>query len=98
MVDPAQKNFLRRHLHQVSQSLVVPQEVDQPRDLADGDLLEEIHLDELPDQAQHQPLLALAGVQGVTVDPDDNTANSLGGVDGQRQVLVLLGEVRGSDY
>ena len=46
-------------------------------DLADGDLLEEIHLDELPDQAQHQPLLALAGVEGVTVDADDDAADSL---------------------
>ena len=94
MVDPAQKNFLRRHLHQVGQSLAVPEEVDQARDLADGDLLEEIHLDQLPDQAKHQPLLALAGVQGVTVDPDDDTADGLGGVDGQGQVLVLLGGIR----
>ena len=58
--------------------------------MTDGDLLEEEHLDELPDQAQHQPLLALAGVESVTVDADDNTADSLGRVDGQRQVLVLL--------
>ena len=78
MVDPAQKDFLRRHLHQVGQRLALPQEVDQAGDLADGDLLEEIHLDELPDQPQHQPLLALAGVEGVTVDADDDTADGLG--------------------
>ena len=78
MVDPAQKDFLRRHLHQVGQRLALPQEVDQAGDLADGDLLEEIHLDKLPDQPQHQPLLALAGVEGVTVDADDDTADGLG--------------------
>ena len=78
MVHPAEQNFFRRHLHQVGQSLAVPEQVDQAGDLADGDLLEEIHLDELPHQAQHQPLLALAGVEGVTVDADDDTADGLG--------------------
>ena len=78
MVDPAEQNFFRGHLHQVGQSLALPQEVDQAGHLADGDLLEEIHLDQLPDQPQHQPFLALAGVESVTVDPDDDTADSLG--------------------
>ena len=78
MVDPPEEDFLRRHLHQVGQRLALPQEVDQAGDLADGDLLEEIHLDELPHQAQHQPLLALAGVEAVTVDTDDDTADRLG--------------------
>ena len=78
MVHPAEQNFFRRHLHQVGQGLAVLEQVDQAGDLADGDLLEEIHLDELPDQAQHQPLLALAGVEGVTVDADDDAADGLG--------------------
>ena len=78
MVDPSEQNLLRRHLHEVLESLPGPQEVDEPRHLADGDLLEEVHLDQLPHQAQHQPLLALAGVESVTVDPDDDTADSLG--------------------
>ena len=67
------------------------EEVDQTGHLTDGNTFEEIHLDELPHQSQHQPLLALAGVEGVAVDPDDDTADGLGGVDGQGQVLVLLG-------
>ena len=68
----------------------VSEEVDQAGHLTDGDALEEEHLDELPDQAQHQPFLALAGVESVAVNPDHYAADRLGGVDGQGQVLVLL--------
>ena len=46
--------------------------------MTDGNTFEEEHLDQLPDQPQHQPLLALAGVESVTVDPDDDTADGLG--------------------
>ena len=54
------------------------EEIHQARHLTDGNTLKEEHLDELPDQPQHQPLLALAGVEGVTVDADDDTADGLG--------------------
>ena len=75
-------------------SLTFSEEINQAGHLTDGNTLEEIHLDQLPDQPQHQPLLALAGVEGVAVDADDDTADGLGGVDGQGQVLVLLGGIR----
>ena len=94
MVDPSQQNLLWRHLHEVLERLPGPQEVDQPRHLADGDLLEEVHLDELPHQPQHQPLLPLAGVEGVAVYADDHAADGLGRVDGQGQVLVLLQDAK----
>ena len=74
MVDPSEEDLLWRHLHQVSQSLALPEEVDQAGDLADGDLLEQVHLDQLPDQPQHQPLLTLARVESVTVNTNHNTA------------------------
>ena len=46
--------------------------------MTDGNTFEEEHLDQLPDQPQHQPFLALAGVESVTVDPDDDAADGLG--------------------
>ena len=46
--------------------------------MSDADLLEEVELDELPDEAEHQPLLALARVEGVAVNPDHHTTDCLG--------------------
>ena len=63
MVDPSEQNLLRRHLHEVLQSLPGPQEVDEPRHLADGDLLEEVHFDQLPHQAKNKPFLTLTMIK-----------------------------------
>ena len=78
MVDPSLEKLLWRQLEKLVDVLALHEEVDEAGHLGDCDLLEEVHLDELPDQPQYQPLLALGGVERVTVDPDDDTADSLG--------------------
>ena len=49
MINPSEENFLRRHLHEILQGLSISEKVHQARHLTDGDLLEEVHLDQLPD-------------------------------------------------
>ena len=78
VVDPSLEELLWRQLEQVVYVLAWQEEVDEAGHLGDGDLLEEVHLDQLPHNAQHQVLLTLAGVEGVAVNTNHNTANSLG--------------------
>ena len=70
--------MLWRQLEEVVNVLAWQEEVDEAGYLGDGDLLEEVHLDELPHHAQHQVLLTLAGVERVAVNTNHNTADSLG--------------------
>ena len=56
----------------------------------DADLPEEVHPDELPGEAEHQPRLVLAGVEVVRVHSYNNTAHRTGRVERKGQVLVLL--------
>ena len=82
-VDPSEEKLLWRQLHQLTDILARPEEVNEAWDLGYGDPLEEEHLDQLPDQPQHQPLLTLARVESVTVNSNDDTTNSFGRVDGK---------------
>ena len=90
VVDPSEKELLRGQLDQLTDVLARPEEVHQAWDLGDRDPLEEEHLDELPDQPEHQPLLTLARVECVTVNTNDDTTDGFGRIDGKCQVLVLL--------
>ena len=94
VVDPSHEQLFRRQLEEIVDILALHQEVDEPRHVVQVDLLEERHLDELPHHPQHQVLLPLAGVEGVTVDADHHAADGLGRVDGQGQVLVLLQDAK----
>ena len=91
-IDPSEKKLFWRQFDEFIDVLAISEQVDKTGDLGDVDPLEQIHLDELPDQAQPQPLLTLAGVERVTVNTNDNTPNGLGRVNGQCQVLMLLEE------
>ena len=93
-VCPSEKQLLGGQFHQFADILPWSEEVDEARHVGHGDPLEEVHLDELPHQPQHQPLLPLARVEGVTVDADHHAADGLGRVDGQGQVLVLLQDAK----
>ena len=59
MIHPSNQQLFRGQLHQLLYVLPLLQEVDEPRHCGDGDLLEQVHLDELPQQAQYQPFLTL---------------------------------------
>lgn len=78
VVNPSLKEVLWRQLEEVINVLAWQEEVDEAGHLGDGDLLEEVHLDELPHHAQHQVLLTLARVERVAVNTNHNTADSLG--------------------
>ena len=58
--------------------------------LAYCDLLEQVHLDQLPDEPKDEPLLVGLRVEVVAVHADDDAPDGAGGVAGQGQVLVLL--------
>ena len=89
-VDPSEEKLLWRQLHQLTNILAWPEEVNKAWDLGYGDPFEEEHLDELPDHPEQQPLLTLLGVNVVSIYSHHNTPNGLCGVDGQSQVLMLL--------
>ena len=59
MIDPSKENLLRGHLHEILQGLSRPQQIHQPGHLADGDLLEEVHFNQLPHQAKNKPFFTL---------------------------------------
>ena len=59
MIHPSNQQLFRGQFHQLLYVLPLLQEVDEPRHCGDGDLLEQVHLDELPQQAQYQPFLTL---------------------------------------
>ena len=90
VVDPSEEDLLGTELHQILQGLALHQQVDQPGMRIDADLPEEVHPDELPGEAEHQPRLVLAGVEVVRVHSNDNTAHRTGRVERKGQVLVLL--------
>ena len=90
VVDPSEEDFLGTELHQVLQGLALHQQVDQPGMRIDADLPEEVHPDELPGEAEHQPRLVLAGVEVVRVHSYNNAAHRAGRVERKGQVLVLL--------
>ena len=71
------EKLLWRQLEKLVDVLALHEEVDEAGHLGDCDLLEEVHLDELPHQAEHKPLLPLAGVESVAVNTDHNAPDSL---------------------
>ena len=90
VVDPSEEDLLGTELHQVLEGLPLHQKVDQAGMFIDADLPEEVHPDELPGEAEHQPRLVLAGVEVVRVHSYNNTAHRTGRVERKGQVLVLL--------
>lgn len=64
MIHPSNQQLFRGQLHQFLYVLPLLQEVDEPGHCCDGDLLEQVHLDELPQQSQDQPFLTLYTLLG----------------------------------
>lgn len=87
MIDPAQEDCLRGHLHQILETLVVEQQSSKAGTAVQSDVTEETDADDLPQQTEHQMRLALGQIVGI--DVDNVAANGLRGDQGKRQVLEL---------
>jgi len=87
VVDPSQEDGLRRHLHQILETFVVKEKASQSWTAVQSDVAEQTDADDLPEETQHQMRLALGQIVGI--DVHNVATDSLGGNQGQGQILKL---------